>query len=336
MKQHAGFTRRIDNMQPLFQVENLKKHYPVRATFFSRVGGVVKAVDDIDFNILENETLGLVGESGCGKTTVARLLLRIVEPTSGKIVFDGVDIMNAEEETLRKEIRPKMQIVFQDYSASLNPRKTIRQILSRPYQLQDIEFKEIDEKLYELLEAVGLDPPDIYIDRFPHEFSGGQRQRINFARALALNPIFIACDEPVSALDMSVRAQILLLMKQLKKDFNLTYLFITHDLSVVRSLCDRVAVMYLGNIVELGKTADIFNDPLHPYTSALLSATPIPNPTRARARQKFILEGDIPNPLDLPSGCKFHTRCVNAKPECSSKIPELIEVENGRKVACFI
>jgi len=323
-------------MQPLIEVKGLKKHFPVRATFFSRVGGTVRAVDDIDFEIIEKETLGLVGESGCGKTTVARLLLRLVEPTAGEIKFEGRDIVNLDEETMRKEVRPKMQIVFQDYSASLNPRKTVRQILSRPFQLQKMESEAIEDQVNKLLKAVGLDPPEIYIDRFPHEFSGGQRQRINFARALALNPIFIACDEPVSALDMSVRAQILILMKKLKEEFSLTYLFITHDLSVVRSLCDRVAVMYMGDIVELGKTDDIFNDPLHPYTNALLSATPIPNPTRALTREKFILEGDIPNPLELPSGCKFHTRCKDAKPECYSRVPQLVDVGSGRKVACFM
>ena len=323
-------------MQPLIEVKGLKKHFPVRATFFSRSGGIVRAVDDIDFGIMENETLGLVGESGCGKTTVARLLLGIVEPTAGEIKFEGRDIVNLDEETMRQEVRPKMQIVFQDYSASLNPRKTVRQILSRPFQLQKMDSEEIDAQVKTLLEAVSLSPPEIYIDRFPHEFSGGQRQRINFARALALKPVFIACDEPVSALDMSVRAQILILMKKLKEAYNLTYLFITHDLSVVRSLCDRVAVMYMGDIVEVGKTDDIFNDSLHPYTSAMLSATPIPNPTRARTRKQFILEGDIPNPLELPPGCKFHTRCRDAIPECSSKAPQLVDVGNGRKVACLV
>lgn len=323
-------------MSSLIEVEGLKKHFTIRSTFFSRVGGVVRAVDDIDFKIIKNETFGLVGESGCGKTTVAKLILRIVEPTDGVIKFDGRDIVNLDEEIMRAEVRPKMQIVFQDYSASLNPRKTVKEILSRPFQIQKMNSGEITDKVSGLLEAVGLVPPEIYINRFPHEFSGGQRQRINFARALALNPSFVACDEPVSALDMSVRAQILILMKKLKEEFNLTYLFITHDLSVVRSLCDRVAVMYMGNIVELGSTDDLFNDPLHPYTNALLMATPIPNPTKARAREKLILEGDIPNPLELPKGCKFHTRCPNAKAECSSKVPDLIDVGNGRKVACFV
>jgi oligopeptide/dipeptide ABC transporter ATP-binding protein len=323
-------------MSSLIEVDSLKKHFPIRSTFFSRVGGIVRAVDDIDFNIIENETFGLVGESGCGKTTVAKLLLRLVEPTDGVIKFEGRDIVNLNEETMRKEVRPKIQIVFQDYSASLNPRKTIKNILSRPFHLQKMESENINERVYGLLEAVGLEPPEIYLSRFPHEFSGGQRQRINFARALALNPSFIACDEPVSALDMSIRAQILILMKKLKEDFNLTYLFITHDLSVVRSLCDRVAVMYMGDIVEMAHTDDLFNEPLHPYTSGLLSATPIPNPTKARAREKLILEGDIPNPLEIPSGCKFHNRCPNAKTECSSRVPELVDVGNGRKVACFV
>jgi oligopeptide/dipeptide ABC transporter ATP-binding protein len=259
----------------------------------------------------------------------------LVEPTSGVIKFADTNIVPLDEETMRTEIRPKMQIVFQDYSASLNPRKTIRQILSRPFELQQIDLDIAEEKIYGLLDSVGLNPPDIYIDRFPHEFSGGQRQRVNFARALALNPIFIALDEPVSALDMSVRAQLLILMKQLKEDFNLTYLFITQDLSVVRSLCDRVNVMYVGKIVESGDTDHIFLDPIHPYTKALLSATPIPNPRRSRARKRILLEGDIPNPLDLPKGCRFNTRCPIASAECSEAEPKLIEIENGRKVACF-
>ncbi len=322
-------------MKPLFEVEGLKKYFTVRSTFFSRAGGSVRAVDDIDFKIMENETLGLVGESGCGKTTTARLILRLIEPTSGVIKFEGTDIVPLDEETMRNQIRQKMQIVFQDYSASLNPRKTIRQILTRPFELQQIDIDVAEEKVMTLLDSVGLNPPEIYIDRFPHEFSGGQRQRVNFARALALNPQFIALDEPVSALDMSVRAQLLILMKQLKEDFNLTYLFITHDLSVVRSLCDRVNVMYVGKIVESGNTDDIFLDPIHPYTKALLSATPIPNPKRSRARKRILLEGDIPNPLDLPKGCRFNTRCPIASSECSETEPKLIEMENGRKVACL-
>lgn len=322
-------------MEPLIKITNLKKYFPVSATFFSREGGVIKAVDGVNLEIMKGETLGLVGESGCGKTTVARLVLQIYEPTEGVIELEGRNILDLDDETRRKEICPKMQMVFQDYSASLNPRKTIKQILSRPFEIKGDAPGEIDGKVNDLLEAVGLVPPEIYIYRFPHEFSGGQRQRINFARAIALNPTFIACDEPVSALDMSVRAQILILMKELKEKFNLTYLFITHDLSVVRSLCDRVAVMYMGRIVEKGKTGEMFNEPLHPYTKALLSATPIPNPRKAKARERIILEGDVPNPLNMPKGCKFHTRCPIASEECALEEPLLEEKRSERFVACF-
>lgn len=321
-------------MPALVQVSNLKKDFPVRATFFSRTEGNVHAVDDVTFDVFEQETLGLVGESGCGKSTVAKLILRLVEPTSGRIVYDGTDLTRLDEETLRRKFRPKMQIVFQDYSASLNPRKTIRYILSRACNLQEMSYEATDDRIHEALSRVGLEPADMYLDRYPHEFSGGQRQRINIARALTLQPTFVVLDEPVSALDMSVRAQLLILLKKLKEDLRLTYLFITHDLSVVRSLCDRVIVMYLGKIMETGRTDEIFRNPLHPYTKALLSATPTPDPRRTRSRERIILEGDIPSPINPPPGCRFSTRCPIASEECTLIQPELTQI-GERMVACI-
>ncbi len=314
------------NQNPLLSVRHLVKNFPVENS-----DDVVQAVSDVSFDIIEGETLGLVGESGCGKSTVGRCLLRLHEPTSGEVHFLGRNIVglpNKEMQALRRE----MQIIFQDPYASLNPRLSIRSIVSEPLKIHNIGNKATQNaKVEDLLAKVGLDPK--YADRYPHEFSGGQRQRIGIARALALNPKLIICDEPVSALDVSVQAQVVNLLQELQEEFGLTYLFISHGLAVVEHISDRVAVMYLGKIVEICSAADLYENPLHPYTQALLSAIPIPDPKVKRNR--IVLKGDVPTPINPPSGCRFRTRCPLAIDACASIDPELRELQPGHFAACI-
>ena len=310
----------------LLDVRNLVKHFPVHNS-----DDVVQAVDGISFHLTQGETLGLVGESGCGKSTVGRCLLRLIEPTSGEVLFEGENIIGLPNNKIQA-LRREMQIIFQDPYASLNPRLSIRQIVAEPLKIHKIGNKtEQNERVADLLQKVGLDPK--YADRYPHEFSGGQRQRIGIARALALNPKLIICDEPVSALDVSVQAQVVNLLQDLQNEFGLTYLFISHGLAVVEHISDRVAVMYLGKIVEICDAAELYSLPLHPYTKALLSAIPIPDPTQKRER--IVLKGDVPTPINPPSGCRFRTRCPIAIEECANVDPELREITNGHFAACI-
>lgn len=289
-------------------------------------------MDGINLSVKQGEILGIVGESGCGKSTLGRSILRLIEPTSGEVIFEGTNICGLKKEEMRLK-RREMQIVFQDPGASLNPRLTVGEIIGEPLEVFHIcEGKEKEERIYKLMDLVGINRA--YINRFPHEFSGGQRQRLGIARALAVNPKLIICDEPVSALDVSIRAQVLNLMKELKDKLNLTYIFISHDLSVVHHICDRVAVMYLGRVVEIADKKQIYENPVHPYTKALLSAIPMPDPEVKRER--IILQGDVPNPADPPSGCHFHKRCPYAKKECSETVPPFVTVEPGHQVLCWL
>jgi len=323
-------------LNPILQVRHVKKYFPVKSGFFGRQRQFVHAVDGVTFDVDEGKTFGLVGESGCGKTTTGRVVLRLVEATAGQVTFMGRSVFELDRDELR-QLRSQMQIVFQDPFASLNPRRRVRQILSDPFRIHSrFAEKEIEEEVMTLLDLVGLTPASLYVDRYPHEFSGGQRQRIAIARALAVKPKLVVADEPVSSLDISVRAQILNLMKKLQRELKLTYLFITHDLAVVRSLCNRVAVMYLGEIVELANTGDIFQDPRHPYTEALLSAMPIPDPETARHRIQIILVGDVPSPITLPSGCRFNTRCPMKSGVCMSRKPEMKQVGPSHFVSCHL
>ncbi len=311
--------------QVLVKVEQLKKHFPItQGTIIQRQVGAVKAVDEITFDIYKGETLGMVGESGCGKTTAGRTILQLYQPTAGKVYFDGIDLTNTKGNTLRK-MRRRMQMIFQDPYASLNPRWTISRIISEPMRVHKLNTgKARLERVKELLDLVQLNT--LYLNRYPHEFSGGQRQRIGIARALASDPEFIVCDEPISALDVSIQAQVVNLLEDLQDKFGLTYLFIAHDLSMVRHICNRVAVMYLGVIVELASRDELYDNPLHPYTQALLSAVPIPDPRETRARQRIILAGDPPSPINPPEGCRFHPRCPNAKGECKTETPVMREI----------
>ncbi|KNZ69031.1 oligopeptide/dipeptide ABC transporter ATPase [Thermincola ferriacetica] len=320
-------------MEALLKVKNLKKYFPVtKGVVFHRNVAMLKAVDGVSFDVLKGETLGLVGESGCGKSTTGRCILRLIEPTDGEVYFEGKDIRALNNKEMR-QTRKDMQIVFQDPYASLNPRMKVRDIIMEPILLHGIASgREARDRVNKLLEVVGL--ASYHGDRYAHEFSGGQRQRIGIARALALEPKLVVCDEPVSALDVSIQAQVINLMEDLQKEFHLTFLFIAHDLSVVHHISDRVAVMYLGRIVEIANYKDLYQNPLHPYTKALLSAIPIPNP-RAK-REKIVLKGDVISPINPPAGCSFHTRCPFATDMCKEETPVLEEKETGHQVACHL
>jgi len=321
--------------QPLIKVENLTKHFPItRGVLIQREVGAVQAVDKVSFDIRKGETLGLVGESGCGKSTTGRTILQLYRPTSGEVFYNDTNLVELKGEGLRR-MRRNMQMIFQDPYASLNPRLTIANIISEPLEVHNIgNSKERRARVEELLKLVGLSPH--FINRYPHEFSGGQRQRIGVARALALQPEFIVCDEPISALDVSIQAQVVNLLEELQQTFGLTYLFIAHDLSMVRHISDRTAVMYLGKVVELASRDELYSHPLHPYTQALLSAVPIPDPAKEARRQRIILEGDVPSPVNPPSGCRFHPRCPLAVDVCREVEPEWREVASDHWVACHL
>ncbi len=321
------------NQKVLLQVRDLKKHFPIYRGVFQRQVGAVRAVDGVSFDVYQGETLGLVGESGCGKSTTGRTILQLYKPTAGSVVFDGVDLVSIKAEDMR-QMRRKVQMIFQDPYASLNPRMTVGDIVGEPLLVHSVATpQEVQERVKDLLNKVNLNPA--FASRYPHEFSGGQRQRIGIARALALQPSFIICDEPISALDVSIQAQVVNLLEDLQKQFGLTYLFIAHDLSMVRHISDRIAVMYLGIIVELADRNTLYHEPLHPYSQALLSAVPIPDPVLEEKRRRVILEGDVPSPANPPSGCRFRTRCPVAEQGlCDVTQPEFREMKPGHFVAC--
>lgn len=324
----------MKSSEVLVSVSNLKKHFPIRrGIIFERTIGAVQAVNGVTYDIYRGETLGLVGESGCGKSTVGRTMLGLYQPTDGSVSVAGIDVANAKGSQLRL-LRRKAQMIFQDPFASLNPRWTVSAIVGEPLRVHNLEpnTQQRADRVRELLELVGLSGQ--HVNRFPHEFSGGQRQRIGIARALASNPDFIVCDEPIAALDVSIQAQVVNLLEDLQTQLGLTYLFIAHDLSMVRHICDRVAVMYLGGLVELADSDELYENPLHPYTKSLLSAVPVPDPRAARQRQRIVLQGDVPSPINPPSGCRFHTRCPIAQPHCAQVVPEWREAQPGHWVAC--
>lgn len=319
--------------ESLLEVKDLKKYYPVKEGFLGRNQQFLKAVDGVNFSIKKGETFGLVGESGCGKSTVGRSIIRLHDVTSGNIYFDGTDIASLKEKDLKK-YRRRMQAVFQDPYASLNPTMNVFELISEPMKIHgSVSVGERKEFILDLLERVGLKEDHLY--RYPHEFSGGQRQRVSIARALSVRPDFILCDEPISALDVSVQAQVVNMLEDIQQETGVTYLFIAHDLSMVRHISNRIGVMYLGNMAEIGQSNDLYNNPLHPYTQALLSAIPEPDTSKVK-RERIILKGEVPSPLDSPSGCKFRTRCPHAMSICAEALPPMIEVEKGHQVACYL
>ena len=333
--QTAQPAKDIRRTEVMLRVENLKKYFPIyRGVIISRKVAAVKAVDNVSFTIYKGETLGVVGESGCGKSTTGRAILHLEKPTAGKVYLGDIDLTKLGWEEMRL-LRPRMQMIFQDSYASLNPRHSVGKIIAEPMVIHGImDFGRRYKRVMELLELVGLNPN--HYDRFPHEFSGGQRQRINIARSLALNPDFIVCDEPISALDVSIQAQIVNLFQDLQEKLGLTYMFIAHDLSMVQHISHRVAVMYLGKIVELTDRHSLFSQPLHPYTQSLMSAVPMPDPKTERKRRRIMLEGEVPSPANPPSGCVFHNRCPLATGDCSREIPEYREVLPDHFVACHL
>lgn len=323
-----------EEQQVLLKVENLTKYFPITKGIFRRQVGSVKAVDGISFEIRERETLGLVGESGCGKSTAGRVILQLYPATGGNVAFQGKEITGLSTEGMRK-LRPKMQMIFQDPQDSLNPRMTVGSIIGEPLEEHGVAKGKVRrERVEELLQSVGMNPK--FTNRYPHEFSGGQRQRIGIARALALNPEFIVCDEPIAALDVSIQAQVVNLLEDLQEQYGLTYLFISHDLSMIRHIADRVAVMYLGKLMELASSESLYREPLHPYTQALLSAVPIHDPEKEAKRERVILTGDVPSPANPPAGCPFSTRCPVAQDQCYYEPPEWRELRSGHQVACHL
>ena len=337
MSSENGDTQGMQGLgEILLQVEDLKMHFPItKGIIFQKQVGAIKAVDGLSFDLFKGETLGLVGESGCGKSTTGRAILQLYRPTAGSVRFEGIELTQTKGEDLRK-MRRRMQMIFQDPYASLNPRMTVGSIIGEPLEVHGIgkNKAERQQRVQELLQIVGLNP--YFVNRYPHEFSGGQRQRIGVARALAVNPSFIVCDEPISALDVSIQAQIINLLEDLQEELGLTYLFIAHDLSVVRHIADRIAVMYLGKMVELATRDDLYEDPKHPYTQALLSAVPIPDPVIESTRKRIILEGDVPSPADPPRGCNFSTRCPRVMDICREKDPEFKDYGAGHYAACWL
>jgi peptide/nickel transport system ATP-binding protein len=323
-----------ETQQKLIEVKNLKKYFPLKTSMFSKNKQVVKAVDDVSFHIYKGETFGLVGESGCGKSTLGRTLNRLYDPTEGEILFDGKDIANLKSKELQP-YRKRMQMIFQDPYSSLNPYMNVEEIIDEPLEIHtSLSKNERREVIIDMLEKVGLKKDDL--EKFPHEFSGGQRQRIGIARALAINPDFILCDEAISALDVSIQAQVINMLEDLQSEMKLTYLFVAHDLSMVRHISDRIGVMYLGKMVEISKSDELYDKPLHPYTQALLSAIPIPDPIKAQNSKREIITGELPSPIEMETGCRFRSRCPFSKPICAEVDPQLREVDGEHLVACHL